>query len=154
MGLNEEPGIIPRFCEDLFAQVAKKQTSEVCINSNHNHNHWDPLHGLKDDVLGSRLPLFSVVWRRRGKEVPNAEKVLPGGQWQRINLWSLFSPPFAVVLCLVVHAAFEFSVLLPSPPECWDSRCAYYARSFPCFSPLVLCSGLQGGSSVRMYVSL
>ncbi|XP_040594503.1 kinesin-like protein KIF14 isoform X2 [Mesocricetus auratus] len=29
MGLNEEPGIIPRFCEDLFAQVAKKQTSEV-----------------------------------------------------------------------------------------------------------------------------
>ncbi|XP_029418013.1 kinesin-like protein KIF14 isoform X2 [Nannospalax galili] len=29
MGFNEEPGIIPRFCEDLFAQVAKKQTSEV-----------------------------------------------------------------------------------------------------------------------------
>ncbi|CAH6787720.1 kinesin-like protein KIF14 [Phodopus roborovskii] len=29
MGLNEEPGIIPRFCEDLFAQVAKKQTSQV-----------------------------------------------------------------------------------------------------------------------------
>ncbi|KAM5239003.1 kinesin-like protein KIF14 [Ctenodactylus gundi] len=29
MGLNEEPGIIPRFCEDLFAQVAKKQTQEV-----------------------------------------------------------------------------------------------------------------------------
>ncbi|KAL1774949.1 kinesin KIF14 isoform X1 [Sigmodon hispidus] len=29
MGLNEEPGIISRFCEDLFAQVAKKQTSEV-----------------------------------------------------------------------------------------------------------------------------
>ncbi|XP_021510001.1 kinesin-like protein KIF14 [Meriones unguiculatus] len=29
MGLNEEPGIIPRFCEDLFAQVAKKQTPEV-----------------------------------------------------------------------------------------------------------------------------
>ncbi|XP_031234518.1 kinesin-like protein KIF14 [Mastomys coucha] len=29
MGLNEEPGIIPRFCEDLFAQIAKKQTSEV-----------------------------------------------------------------------------------------------------------------------------
>jgi hypothetical protein len=33
MGLNEEPGIIPRFCEDLFAQIAKKQTSEVCSNS-------------------------------------------------------------------------------------------------------------------------
>ncbi|GAB1285487.1 Kinesin-like protein KIF14 [Apodemus speciosus] len=29
MGLNEEPGIIPRFCEDLFAQIAKKQTSEM-----------------------------------------------------------------------------------------------------------------------------
>ncbi|XP_051003454.1 kinesin-like protein KIF14 [Acomys russatus] len=29
MGLNEEPGIIPRFCEDLFAQVAKKQAPEV-----------------------------------------------------------------------------------------------------------------------------
>lgn len=29
MGLNEEPGIIPRFCEDLFAQIAKKQASEV-----------------------------------------------------------------------------------------------------------------------------
>ncbi|XP_028629639.1 kinesin-like protein KIF14 isoform X2 [Grammomys surdaster] len=29
MGLNEEPGIIPRFCEDLFAQIAKKQTSEI-----------------------------------------------------------------------------------------------------------------------------
>ncbi|XP_030891646.1 kinesin-like protein KIF14 [Leptonychotes weddellii] len=29
MGLSEEPGIIPRFCEDLFAQVAKKQTQEV-----------------------------------------------------------------------------------------------------------------------------
>ncbi|KAB1258641.1 Kinesin-like protein KIF14 [Camelus dromedarius] len=30
MGFSEEPGIIPRFCEDLFAQVAKKQTQEVC----------------------------------------------------------------------------------------------------------------------------
>ncbi|XP_016067109.1 PREDICTED: kinesin-like protein KIF14 [Miniopterus natalensis] len=29
MGFGEEPGIIPRFCEDLFAQVAKKQTQEV-----------------------------------------------------------------------------------------------------------------------------
>ncbi|KAM9612652.1 kinesin-like protein KIF14 [Trichechus inunguis] len=29
MGFSEEPGIIPRFCEDLFAQVAKKQTQEV-----------------------------------------------------------------------------------------------------------------------------
>ncbi|KAM4860717.1 kinesin-like protein KIF14 [Thomomys bottae] len=29
MGFNEELGIIPRFCEDLFAQVAKKQTQEV-----------------------------------------------------------------------------------------------------------------------------
>ncbi|XP_007939289.1 kinesin-like protein KIF14 [Orycteropus afer afer] len=29
MGFNEEPGIIPRFCEDLFAQVDKKQTHEV-----------------------------------------------------------------------------------------------------------------------------
>ncbi|KFO30491.1 Kinesin-like protein KIF14 [Fukomys damarensis] len=29
MGFSEEPGIIPRFCEDLFAQVAKKQTKEV-----------------------------------------------------------------------------------------------------------------------------
>ncbi|XP_075384866.1 kinesin-like protein KIF14 [Tenrec ecaudatus] len=29
MGFNEEPGIIPRFCEDLFAQVAKQQTQEV-----------------------------------------------------------------------------------------------------------------------------
>uniref|UniRef100_A0A8C8UN64 Kinesin-like protein KIF14 n=2 Tax=Peromyscus maniculatus bairdii TaxID=230844 RepID=A0A8C8UN64_PERMB len=32
MGLNEEPGIIPRFCEDLFAQVAKRQTSEVSFH--------------------------------------------------------------------------------------------------------------------------
>lgn len=30
MGFNEEPGIIPRFCEDLFAEIAKKQTQEVC----------------------------------------------------------------------------------------------------------------------------
>jgi hypothetical protein len=30
MGFSEEPGIIPRFCEDLFAQVAQKQTQEVC----------------------------------------------------------------------------------------------------------------------------
>ncbi|XP_066235960.1 kinesin-like protein KIF14 isoform X2 [Saccopteryx leptura] len=29
MGFGEEPGIIPRFCEDLFAQVAKRQTQEV-----------------------------------------------------------------------------------------------------------------------------
>ncbi|XP_077013462.1 kinesin-like protein KIF14 isoform X2 [Tamandua tetradactyla] len=29
MGFSEEPGIIPRFCEDLFAQVDKKQTQEV-----------------------------------------------------------------------------------------------------------------------------
>ncbi|XP_049626743.1 kinesin-like protein KIF14 [Suncus etruscus] len=29
MGFSEEPGIIPRFCEDLFAQVAKKQSQEV-----------------------------------------------------------------------------------------------------------------------------
>ncbi|XP_006834225.1 PREDICTED: kinesin-like protein KIF14 [Chrysochloris asiatica] len=29
MGLSEEPGIIPRFCEHLFSQVAKKQTQEV-----------------------------------------------------------------------------------------------------------------------------
>ncbi|XP_012872755.1 PREDICTED: kinesin-like protein KIF14 [Dipodomys ordii] len=29
MGFSEELGIIPRFCEDLFAQVAKKQTQEV-----------------------------------------------------------------------------------------------------------------------------
>ncbi|XP_004699844.1 kinesin-like protein KIF14 [Echinops telfairi] len=29
MGFSEEPGIIPRFCEDLFAQVAKQQTQEV-----------------------------------------------------------------------------------------------------------------------------
>ncbi|KAM6217303.1 kinesin-like protein KIF14 [Rhynchocyon petersi] len=29
MGFSEEPGIIPRFCEDLFAQVVKKQTQEV-----------------------------------------------------------------------------------------------------------------------------
>ncbi|XP_070257478.1 kinesin-like protein KIF14 [Myotis yumanensis] len=29
MGFGEEPGIIPRFCEDLFAQVAKHQTQEV-----------------------------------------------------------------------------------------------------------------------------
>ncbi|XP_052593042.1 kinesin-like protein KIF14 isoform X2 [Peromyscus californicus insignis] len=32
MGLNEEPGIIPRFCEDLFAEVAKRQTSEVSFH--------------------------------------------------------------------------------------------------------------------------
>lgn len=32
MGLNEEPGIIPRFCEDIFAQVAKKQTQEVSFH--------------------------------------------------------------------------------------------------------------------------
>ena len=30
MGFSEEPGIIPRFCEDLFAEIAKKQTQEVC----------------------------------------------------------------------------------------------------------------------------
>uniref|UniRef100_F7GC71 Kinesin-like protein KIF14 n=1 Tax=Callithrix jacchus TaxID=9483 RepID=F7GC71_CALJA len=29
MGFSEEPGIIPRFCEDLFSQVARKQTQEV-----------------------------------------------------------------------------------------------------------------------------
>lgn len=29
MGFGEEPGIIPRFCGDLFAQVAKKQTQEI-----------------------------------------------------------------------------------------------------------------------------
>ncbi|XP_065792405.1 kinesin-like protein KIF14 [Muntiacus reevesi] len=29
MGFNEEPGIIPRFCEDIFAEIAKKQTQEV-----------------------------------------------------------------------------------------------------------------------------
>ncbi|XP_039739445.1 kinesin-like protein KIF14 isoform X2 [Pteropus medius] len=29
MGYGEEPGIIPRFCEDLFARVAKKHTQEV-----------------------------------------------------------------------------------------------------------------------------
>ncbi|KAB0343293.1 hypothetical protein FD754_020219 [Muntiacus muntjak] len=29
MGFNEEPGIIPRLCEDLFAEIAKKQTQEV-----------------------------------------------------------------------------------------------------------------------------
>ncbi|ELW57894.1 Kinesin-like protein KIF14 [Tupaia chinensis] len=29
MGFSEEPGIIPRFCEDLFAQIAKKRTQEV-----------------------------------------------------------------------------------------------------------------------------
>ncbi|XP_037351641.1 kinesin-like protein KIF14 isoform X2 [Talpa occidentalis] len=29
MGFSEEPGIIPRFCEDLFAQVARKQAQEV-----------------------------------------------------------------------------------------------------------------------------
>ncbi|KAI6051554.1 kinesin-like protein KIF14 [Marmota monax] len=29
MGFSDEPGIIPRFCEDLFAQVAKKQTQEI-----------------------------------------------------------------------------------------------------------------------------
>ncbi|XP_059533241.1 kinesin-like protein KIF14 [Myotis daubentonii] len=29
MGFGEEPGIIPRFCEDLFAQVARPQTQEV-----------------------------------------------------------------------------------------------------------------------------
>ncbi|XP_049714360.1 kinesin-like protein KIF14 isoform X1 [Elephas maximus indicus] len=29
MGFSEEPGIIPRFCQDLFAQVAKKRTQEV-----------------------------------------------------------------------------------------------------------------------------
>ncbi|XP_042557222.1 kinesin-like protein KIF14 [Dipodomys spectabilis] len=29
MGFSEELGIIPRFCEDLFAQVAKKQTQEI-----------------------------------------------------------------------------------------------------------------------------
>lgn len=91
---------------------------------------------------------------REGKEVPNAEKVLPGGQWERINLWSLSSPPFALVLCIVACAALEFSVLLPSPPECWDSQCAYHARSFPCFSPFVLRSGLQGGSYVPKNVSL
>ncbi|XP_068841900.1 kinesin-like protein KIF14 [Capricornis sumatraensis] len=29
MGFSEEPGIIPRFCEDLFAEIAKKQTEEA-----------------------------------------------------------------------------------------------------------------------------
>ncbi|XP_072504375.1 kinesin-like protein KIF14 isoform X3 [Notamacropus eugenii] len=29
MGFGEEQGIIPRFCEDLFSQVAKKETQEV-----------------------------------------------------------------------------------------------------------------------------
>ncbi|XP_055966508.1 kinesin-like protein KIF14 [Sorex fumeus] len=29
MGFSEEPGIIPRFCEDLFAQVSKKQSQEA-----------------------------------------------------------------------------------------------------------------------------
>lgn len=33
MGFGEEPGIIPRFCEDLFAQVAEKQTQEVCLSA-------------------------------------------------------------------------------------------------------------------------
>ncbi|ELK19092.1 Kinesin-like protein KIF14 [Pteropus alecto] len=31
MGYGEEPGIIPRFCEDLFAQVAKKHTQELRV---------------------------------------------------------------------------------------------------------------------------
>uniref|UniRef100_G3TYJ6 Kinesin-like protein n=1 Tax=Loxodonta africana TaxID=9785 RepID=G3TYJ6_LOXAF len=34
MGFSEEPGIIPRFCQDLFAQVAKKRTQEKAIKSN------------------------------------------------------------------------------------------------------------------------
>ncbi|XP_029082984.1 kinesin-like protein KIF14 [Monodon monoceros] len=29
MGFSEEPGIIPRFCEGLFAEIARKQTQEV-----------------------------------------------------------------------------------------------------------------------------
>ncbi|KAB0406596.1 hypothetical protein E2I00_010406, partial [Balaenoptera physalus] len=29
MGFSEEPGIIPRFCDGLFAEIAKKQTQEV-----------------------------------------------------------------------------------------------------------------------------
>ncbi|XP_020858841.2 LOW QUALITY PROTEIN: kinesin-like protein KIF14 [Phascolarctos cinereus] len=32
MGFGEELGIIPRFCEDLFSQVAKKETQEVSFH--------------------------------------------------------------------------------------------------------------------------
>lgn len=78
MGLNEEPGIIPRFCEDLFAQIAKKQTSEVCSNSSHSHDRPDPSQGLKDGALISRSLLW-CGWRGRGKEVPNAEALLSEG---------------------------------------------------------------------------
>lgn len=47
MGYGEEPGIIPRFCEDLFARVAKKHTQEVGA-----HAVWSLHAGLGDGPAG------------------------------------------------------------------------------------------------------
>ncbi|XP_055000187.1 kinesin-like protein KIF14 [Sorex araneus] len=39
MGFSEEAGIIPRFCEDLFARVATKQSQETELVEGEEHDH-------------------------------------------------------------------------------------------------------------------
>ena len=66
MGFNEEPGIIPRFCEDLFAEIAKKQTQEVC-----SHGLCKPLIRVEN----SQTKLKSELWPLRKN---SADGVLSG----------------------------------------------------------------------------
>lgn len=80
MGLNEEPGIIPRFCEDLFAQVAKRQTSEVCLNSNHDRAR-PPRPVTRSERWRSRLQiiLLRCSMGGRGRRFQMQKQLLPVG---------------------------------------------------------------------------
>lgn len=93
MGFSEEPGIIPRFCEDLFSQVARKQTQEVCSYSTCKllirvENSQIKLKSVMatKEILNARSVLIyrslffgTVVWRGR-VEILNSESISPGGQ--------------------------------------------------------------------------
>ena len=64
MGFSEEPGIIPRFCEDLFAEIAKKQTEEVCS------------HGLCKSSYSSREQADRVKVRAEATGADSADGML------------------------------------------------------------------------------
>lgn len=140
MGLNEEPGIIPRFCEDLFAQVAKKQASEVCSNSQSRPPR--PVARSKDGVLVSRSRFFGVEGEGEGRRFPTQRHFSLGGSGRAHLI-------HAAVFWSVAQAALEFSVLVPPPPECW-APCVHHHAWLLCFSPFMLC--LQEGGYLPIYV--
>lgn len=109
MGFSEEPGIIPRFCEDLFAEIAKKQTEEVCS------------HGLCKSSYSSREQADRVKVRAEATEADSADGMLwpfpLGPEGERVQTQAVPFPP-ASPLPRLYHLCGWWDVCGGPAPSC------------------------------------